>query len=106
MKLIQIRYNAGRFPRVIILRNHKKQVFQPDKQELYFTEYDANLLLKNNSRIKSDIWEFSVVGVEEITASLPEKEVLEDSGEDVQNIPSEDKVKTDKKPLKRGRPKK
>jgi len=75
MSLIRIRYNATRFPRTIILPDHKKQVFQADKRELDFEEYDANLMLKNNVRLTPNTWEFSIVGViEETKGQAPKKE--------------------------------
>jgi hypothetical protein len=93
--LIRIKYNAERFPRTIILRNHKTKVFQPNKREIDFEEYDAYLLLKNNSRLKVEKWEFNVVGVIEGT----ETKTIEE------NPDFKDEQEIQEKPH-RGRPKK
>ncbi len=72
--LIRIRYNAERFPRVIILPNHKKQVFHSDRRELDFEENDAYILLKDNARISLGNWEFSIIGIIDEKRQEPLKE--------------------------------
>lgn len=63
--MLKIRYNGTRFPRVVVLRNHMKKVYHHPKQEIFFDEYDANTVMKNNSRLSPEAWEFSIVGIYE-----------------------------------------
>ena len=76
--LLRIKYNSNRFPRTIILKNHKTKVFHPDKKEIDFEEYDAYLLLKNNSRLKAEKWEFSIVGITDEAEKIVKEEIVKD----------------------------
>ena len=62
-KTIVIEYNGSRFPRVVALRGGSKTNFHQDRKTLELDEYDALLLLKSNTRVSPEKFEFTIVSV-------------------------------------------
>lgn len=58
---IFIQYNGNRFPRIVSLKGGKKTNFHIDRRILSLNEYDALFLLRSNTRIGTDRWEFTIV---------------------------------------------
>ena len=83
---ITVKYNGKRFPRVVNHRKGGTTSFHPDKRILELEEYDALLLLKSNTRMTHEIWEFTIPQVDKPI----EIAVIDDSGsswkDEVKNI--------------------
>ena len=60
VKKIRVRFNGSRFPRTVSLRGGKKISFHRDRLVLVLDEYDALLLLRSNTRLTPDRWEFTI----------------------------------------------
>jgi hypothetical protein len=58
---IIVKFNGKRFPRIVNLRGGDRVSFHPYVKILELNEYDALLLLKSNSRLTPDKWEFTVL---------------------------------------------
>lgn len=63
MAKIIVQYNGVRFPRTVNLRGNQHISFQRNRLQLTLDEYDAMLLLKANTRVRPEAWEFTIVGV-------------------------------------------
>lgn len=59
-KKIGIRYNGKRYPRTVNLRGGSKISFIQGRDIIFLDEYDALYLLKFNSRIQPEKWEFTI----------------------------------------------
>lgn len=62
VKLV-IKYNGSRFPRTVALRGGNKVNFTQERNVLELEEYDALLLLKANSRLTANTFQFTVSDV-------------------------------------------
>lgn len=76
---VKIRYNGKRYPRTINLRGGGKISFFNDRNVIALSEYDALYLLKFNSRINPEKWEFTIEALvnNEVNAVREFKEVKE-----------------------------
>ena len=100
--MLRLQYNGARFPRVIILKNHKKTTFLSNRRVLTLDDYNAYLLLRNNVRISAAVWEINVV---EVIEEKPEIKVSpQPQPEEKPKEASSEKVVSEEKP-KRSRPK-
>lgn len=66
---IKVKYNGTRFPRIVAIQGGKKTSFLADRREIVLNEYDALLLLKSNTRVNPEKWEFTI---DRITEDKPE----------------------------------
>lgn len=88
--MINLKYNGNRFPRAVILNGHRKEVFHLDKRVIAFENSDAYMILKYNSRLNPNLWEFDIVDevpkVEEKVIKTPEVEIGEPIGAKIVKI--------------------
>jgi len=102
--MVNLRYNGNRFPRAVILNGHRKEVFHPIKRVIAFENSDAYMILKYNSRLNPNLWEFDIVDeVPEVkltkTASLELKPIIY-KHEDIEKLSKLDKPTEPEKPVK------
>lgn len=79
---IAVKYNGKRFPRTVALRGGGKLCFQPYCKVLELDEYDALLLLKANTRMTPNKFEFTVADImteESVDDAFGDKDTEEES---------------------------
>lgn len=74
---VRIKYNGRRYPRTVSIRGGTSRAFLVDRRELDLDDYDAYVLLKANSRLTPNTWEFNVLGVIEGKPKEPERPLPE-----------------------------
>lgn len=80
--MLKIRYNGRRFPRTVNLRGRRTPMsFLSNRTVIEFEDYDAYLILRGNTRLDLNRWEFNIVSEmpkkaapEKVTPSKPSVE--------------------------------
>lgn len=75
-----IQYNGTRFPRTVGLKGGKKVNFTKERTVLELDEYDALLLLRANSRLSPNAFQFTVT---DVIRSEEEEQAAQDSAKPV-----------------------
>jgi len=94
--MLTIRYLGRRFPRTVSMRGGLSKSFQSDRTEIELDSYDAYVLLKSNSRLTPDTWEFNVVDVKEAKPENVKKPVIQPIPEPPKEEPPKEELKEEK----------
>ncbi|RKY32404.1 MAG: hypothetical protein DRP74_02715 [Candidatus Omnitrophota bacterium] len=88
--MIKIRYNGRRFPRAVLLENHQRKIFWPERKIIELPDNEAYRLLQGNIKLSYTQWEFEITGV---TQDKQEKPKLVISEIPTDTIPKFESVK-------------